>query len=116
MLSSTCVLTLTDPLRSIDLVLLSTAFSIHIPSKHHTNKDHYIIQIRLQEEPFTNELPNYELKPLVVPKGMFLVLGDNRNHSFDSHVWGFLPQENVIGRAVCKYWPPWRLGVVEGSK
>ena len=56
----------------------------------------------LQEEPFTNELPDYDLKPISVPKGMFLVLGDNRNHSFDSHVWGFLPQENVIGRAVCR--------------
>ena len=44
---SMCVLTLTGPLRSIDLALSSTLFSIYIPYRHHTNKDtsFYIIQI-----------------------------------------------------------------------
>jgi len=68
-----------------------------------------------QEEPYINEDPDYELTPRVVPAGMLLVLGDNRNHSFDSHLWGFLPEKNVIGRAVIKYWPPWRAGLVEGT-
>ncbi len=69
----------------------------------------------VQEEAYTNEFPEYTLAPLKVPKGMLLVLGDNRNHSFDSHVWGFLPEKNVIGRAVLKYWPLGRVGTVEGS-
>jgi len=69
-----------------------------------------------QEEPFTNEKPDYTLEKVLVPKGMVLVLGDNRNYSFDSHIWGFLPERNVIGRAVVKYWPPWRVGAVEGSQ
>jgi signal peptidase I len=68
-----------------------------------------------QDEPYTNENPDYSLPPQQVPEGMLLVLGDNRNHSFDSHLWGFLPSENVIGRAVLKYWPPWRIGLIEGS-
>jgi len=68
-----------------------------------------------QEESYTNEFPDYTLEPVKVPLGMYLVLGDNRNHSFDSHIWGFLPRENIIGRAVVKYWPPWRMGYVEGS-
>jgi signal peptidase I len=69
----------------------------------------------LQEEPYTNEFPDYELDPTQVPAGMLLVLGDNRNHSFDSHIWGFLPEKNVIGRAVVRYWPPWRVGLIEGG-
>jgi len=64
----------------------------------------------LQNEPYTAEDAEYEFGPVVVPEGAVLVLGDNRNHSLDGHIWGFLPQENVIGRAVFVYWPPWRLG------
>lgn len=63
-----------------------------------------------QEEPFTAEDAGYEFGPVLVPPGEVLVLGDNRNHSLDGHIWGFLPAENVIGRAVFVYWPPWRVG------
>lgn len=63
-----------------------------------------------QEEPFTAEDAAYEFGPVIVPPGDVLVLGDNRNHSLDGHIWGFLPTENVIGRAVFVYWPPWRIG------
>lgn len=63
-----------------------------------------------QDEPFTAEDAEYEFGPVVVPPGDVLCLGDNRNHSLDGHIWGFLPVENVIGRAVFVYWPPWRMG------
>lgn len=63
-----------------------------------------------QDEPFTAEDAAYDFGPVVVPAGKVLCLGDNRNHSLDGHIWGFLPKENVIGRAVFIYWPPWRLG------
>lgn len=68
-----------------------------------------------QEEPYIAEDPEYSLPPTSVPPGMVLVLGDNRNRSYDSHIWGLLPEKNIIGRAVLKYWPPWRAGFVEGS-
>ena len=63
-----------------------------------------------QDEPFTAEDAEYQFGPVIVPPGDVLVLGDNRNHSLDGHIWGFLPSENVIGRAVFVYWPPWRVG------
>lgn len=63
-----------------------------------------------QDEPYTAENAEYQFGPVTVPPGQVLVLGDNRNHSFDGHIWGFLPKENVIGRAVFTYWPPWRIG------
>lgn len=62
------------------------------------------------EEKFIAELAEYKFGPVLVPPGNVLVLGDNRNHSLDGHIWGFLPKENIIGRAVFVYWPPWRLG------
>lgn len=76
---------------------------------------HLYVNGVLQVENYINEQPDYSLPSTKVPEGMLLVLGDNRNHSFDSHVWGFLPEKNVVGRAVLKYWPPWRAGFVEGS-
>mmetsp|Transcript_9270 Transcript_9270/g.20965 ORF Transcript_9270/g.20965 Transcript_9270/m.20965 type:complete len:268 (-) Transcript_9270:324-1127(-) len=66
-----------------------------------------------QEESFTYEHAFYEFGPVTVPAKCVLVLGDNRNHSLDGHIWGFLPVENVIGRAVFKYWPVWRAGGIE---
>ncbi len=41
-----------------------------------------------------------------VPNGYALVLGDNRNYSDDSHLWGFLPlQGHIVGQAIAVVWP-----------
>jgi signal peptidase I len=56
-------------------------------------------------EPYINAAPMYQGQ-WDVPEGFLFVLGDNRNDSSDSHSWGLLPIENVIGKAVLIYWPP----------
>ncbi len=46
-----------------------------------------------------NYLPEYDTKVIKIPEGYYYVLGDNRNQSFDSHYWGLLPKDRIIGRA-----------------
>ncbi|HWR65444.1 MAG TPA: signal peptidase I [Bellilinea sp.] len=59
---------------------------------------------QLLNEPYLASLPAYE-GVWEVPEDMLFVLGDNRNRSSDSHIWGFVPMESVVGRAVVIYWP-----------
>lgn len=65
----------------------------------------------LNEADYIAEPPHYRWGPKQVPSQQYFVMGDNRNDSNDSHIWGFLPQENIIGRAVFRFWPWERLGL-----
>jgi len=69
-----------------------------------------IINETILNEPYEKEKPDYSFGPMIIPENSYFVLGDNRNNSLDSHYWGVLPAENIIGKASLRYWPLNRFG------
>ena len=64
------------------------------------------------EEPYLTVTTNYD-GDWTVAEGQLFVLGDNRNNSLDSHNWGTVPMDYVIGKALFIYWPFNSLGIIE---
>jgi len=73
-------------------------------------------KVYLNGQPLTEnyiaEPPQQPFGPVTIPEGEFFVMGDNRNDSNDSRYWGFLPSENIIGRATFRFWPFDRIGKI----
>ena len=63
-------------------------------------------------EPWIKEPIQYEMQPIKVPEESLWVLGDNRNNSLDSHLWGPLTEQNLVGAATFRYWPLNKLGPI----
>ncbi len=74
-----------------------------------------IVNGQALDEPYIAAAPNYG-GDWQVPDGYLFVLGDNRNDSSDSHAWGYLPLQNVIGKALLIYWPPPEWAMIDHVK
>ncbi len=56
-------------------------------------------------EPYIKEKPNYEKEEIDIPMDSYFLLGDNRNESEDSSIWGPVSKEHIIGKVICRYYP-----------
>jgi signal peptidase I len=72
---------------------------------------HVLVNGQRLPEPYLVDPPRYEMAPTRLAPNQYLMLGDNRNSSADSHVWGALTRERFIGRAEILFWPLPRLRV-----
>jgi signal peptidase I len=62
-------------------------------------------------EPYINsDTAMPDMEPITIGEGEYFVMGDNRNNSSDSRVWGCVPREDLIGKAQVIYWPVSRAG------
>lgn len=71
-----------------------------------------LVNGQLIEDLATVNPANYVSSPVTVGADELFVLGDNRSNSSDSHSWGMLPMDKVIGKVILSYWPPKDWGLI----
>jgi signal peptidase I len=71
----------------------------------------YVNNVRLSE-PYEAETPDYAMPKITVPPDKYFVLGDNRNHSNDSHNGWLVQRDEIHGKAWLSSWPPSLWGVI----
>lgn len=67
----------------------------------------------VQEVCISGPQPPLLHQAVTIPADQYLVLGDNRLQSYDGRCWGFVPRENIIGRAVVRFWPLNKVGGID---
>ena len=68
-----------------------------------------------RNEPYIFEKPSYNMPKVVIPEHCVFMMGDNRNNSYDSHIWGPLPIDRIKGLAAFNYWPISKIGGIDYS-
>ncbi|MBK1990785.1 signal peptidase I [Sphaerospermopsis aphanizomenoides BCCUSP55] len=63
----------------------------------------------------SGQQPAFLVKPETIPPDSYLVLGDNRGSSYDGRCWGLVPRQNIIGRAIVRFWPLNNVGTIDKS-
>lgn len=72
-----------------------------------------LINDKLLTLPGINFRKDYDnFGPIIIPKNHYFALGDNRANSADSRVWGFVPKEDLIGKALYVFWPLNRMQIL----
>ena len=73
---------------------------------------HVLINGRRLRENYIKEPPRYTYGPRLLAKNEYFMMGDNRNNSNDSHSWGPLTRDRIVGRAELLFWPLNRFAVL----
>ena len=74
--------------------------------------DIYINGKKLEEKHMMNK-DEANFGPVQVPEHCYFMMGDNRAQSSDGRVWGFVPEENIVGKAEVLIWPLNRIGLIK---
>jgi len=89
---------------------LDEPYALHLASGTATDDDFRLQQIRALHLPHyvgrnaaTYRPTTHDWGPIVVPPDSFWVMGDNRDESYDSRYWGFLPRSHIVGRTLFIY-------------
>lgn len=73
----------------------------------------YVDNKVVKEDYLDNVITTADFGPVTVPNDKYFVMGDNRNNSEDSRVWGTVPEDNILGKAFMIYWPLTRVDLVK---
>lgn len=89
---------------------------IGLPGETVEIKDGFVyIDGQILSEDYLSVTTEGDFGPYEVPEGCYFVLGDNRNNSHDSRYWTntYVPEENIVGRALFCYWPLDNIGILK---